>query len=89
MLAYRIARTAWDFALKTGQHEKAENRVEYGTGGTGAGVWKPAKKATAKARTATKAAPKKAAKGRNSRPAARKAAPKKTTTRRRAVRGSK
>jgi hypothetical protein len=74
MLAYRIARTAWDFALKTGQHEKASNRVEYGTGGTGRGVWKPARKAkVTKARTTkAKAAPK-----RNSKPAARKA----TTTR--------
>lgn len=43
MLKYRIARTAWDFAMRTGQHEVAENRVEYGTGGTGAGTWKPAK----------------------------------------------
>ena len=97
MLQYRIARTAWDFALKTDQHEKAENRVEYGTGGTGAGIWKPAKRKAAPA--ATKAKPK----GRNSRPAARKPAvkatparkpavkpkAKATTTRRRAVRRSK
>lgn len=50
MLVYRIARTDWDFALKTGQHEKSENRVEYGTGGTGAGTFKRAgaKKSTAK-----------------------------------------
>lgn len=32
MLVYRIARTAWDFAIRTGQHEAATNRVEYGTG---------------------------------------------------------
>jgi hypothetical protein len=57
MLRYRIARTAWDFALRTGQHEKAENRVEYGTGDTGNGTFKRAKKAT-KATKAT-AAPKK------------------------------
>jgi hypothetical protein len=44
MLKYRVSRTAWDFAMRTGQHEKAGNRVEYGTGGTGAGTWKPAKK---------------------------------------------
>lgn len=42
MLAYRIARTAWDFAMRTGQHDKAENRAEYGQGGTGRGVWKSA-----------------------------------------------
>lgn len=61
MLRYRISRTAWDFALRTGQHEKAGNRVEYGTGGTGQGVWKPAKKssgsktkATAKKKTSRK-----------------------------------
>jgi len=44
MLKYRIARTAWQFALQTGQHEKAENRVTYGTGGTGEGKFKPAKR---------------------------------------------
>lgn len=31
MLRYRISRTAWDFAMKTGQHEKSDNRAEYGT----------------------------------------------------------
>jgi hypothetical protein len=35
MLMYRIHRTLFDFAVQTGQHEKSENRVEYGTGGTG------------------------------------------------------
>lgn len=68
MLRYRIARTAWDFALKTGQHEKSENRAEYGTAGTGAGTFKrkgnstkttTAKKTTTKATKAKKAAPKK------------------------------
>jgi hypothetical protein len=49
MLKYRISRTAWDFAMRTGQHEKSENRAEYGSG-TGR---KPAKKATA-TRTAAK-----------------------------------
>jgi hypothetical protein len=34
MLQYRISRTAWDFAMKTGQHEKSTNRAEYGTQGT-------------------------------------------------------
>lgn len=61
MLRYRIARTAWDFALKTGQHEKAENRVEYGTGGTGQGIYKPAKKGNSRT-TARKSTSKPAAK---------------------------
>jgi hypothetical protein len=93
MLAYRIARTAWDFALKTGQHEKAENRVEYGTGGTGAGIWKPARKAKAAAKTTrttkqtpkprtTKAQPKPKRQTTTRRTTTRKG----TTTRRKAVR---
>jgi hypothetical protein len=45
MLRYRIARTDWQFAMQTGQHEKSENRAEYGTAGTGAGTFKPAKAA--------------------------------------------
>lgn len=53
MLVYRIARTAWDFAMRTGQHEKSENRVQYGSGGTGQGVWKP-KKGNSKATKTTK-----------------------------------
>jgi hypothetical protein len=32
MLRYRIARTLWDFVIKTGQHDKATNRITYGTG---------------------------------------------------------
>lgn len=32
MLRYRISRTKFDFAIKTGQHEIATARVEYGTG---------------------------------------------------------
>jgi hypothetical protein len=55
MLAYRISRTAWDFAMRTKQHDAADNRVKYGTGGTGQGVWKPAK--ARKAGSARKAAP--------------------------------
>jgi hypothetical protein len=43
MLKYRTARTAWQFAIQTGQHEKAENRVTYGEGGTGAGIFKRTK----------------------------------------------
>lgn len=41
MLRYRISRTAWDFAMKTGQHEKSTNRATYGEGTRKA----PAKKA--------------------------------------------
>jgi hypothetical protein len=64
MLVYRIARTDWDFALKTGQHEKSENRVEHGTGGTGAGTFKRAgsKKSTAKSNSTAKASTKATAK---------------------------
>jgi hypothetical protein len=64
MLRYRISRTLWDFAMRTGQHEKAKNRVEYGTGGTGEGVFKPRKAKAAssrkaKTKTKTKASSKK------------------------------
>jgi len=68
MLRYRIARTAWDFAMRTGQHESASNRVEYGTGGTGMGVWKPAKRKASKTAPATR----KSSKGRKTKTAARK-----------------
>jgi hypothetical protein len=57
MLRYRISRTAWQFAVQTGQHESSTNRVEYGTGGTGTGTFKRAKagrKATTKAATTRK-----------------------------------
>jgi hypothetical protein len=37
-LRYRISRTAWDFAKRTGQHEPSQNRAVYGEGGTGIGV---------------------------------------------------
>lgn len=37
-LRYRISRTAWDFAKRTGQHEPSQNRATYGEGGTGIGV---------------------------------------------------
>lgn len=61
MLRYRISRTAWDFARQTGQHEPSENRVEYGQGGTGEGLWKPAKKSSA-SKTKTASAKKSTAK---------------------------
>ena len=67
MLRYRISRTAFDFAIRTGQHEPSTNRVTYGTGGTGNGTYKPkgaksARKASKpKAKKATAKAPHKAA----------------------------
>jgi hypothetical protein len=45
MLKYRIARTLWDFCLKTNQHDKATNRIEYGTGPNAKPKSKRAKKA--------------------------------------------
>jgi hypothetical protein len=50
MLAYRISRTAWDFAMRTGQHEKSENRAEYG-----ASMGRKPTKATTPTRKAAKA----------------------------------
>lgn len=80
MLRYRISRTAFDFAVRTGQHEPSDNRVEYGTGGTGNGVFKrggskgkskgaqsrskPARKQTAKKSVRKPAGRKKGGKGR-------------------------
>lgn len=58
MLEYRIARTAWQFAVQTGQHEVAENRVTYGTGGTGNGNYKPVKKNARASKPAAKPKPK-------------------------------
>lgn len=60
MLRYRISRTAWDFAMKTGQHQASTNRVEYGTGGTGNGS---ATKQVAKKRTKAAAKPQEARRG--------------------------
>jgi hypothetical protein len=73
MLRYRIARTDWQFALQTGQHEIATDRAEYGTAGTGEGTFKrgkaapakksggkrgrPAKKSAGRAKSASKATP--------------------------------
>ncbi len=55
MLRYRISRTAFDFAIRTGQHEPSTNRVEYGTGGTGNGTFKPKKAVKAPKPAAKKA----------------------------------
>lgn len=38
-LRYLISRVAFDFAVKTGQHEPSANRAQYGTGGTGTGAF--------------------------------------------------
>ena len=73
MLRYRISRTAFDFAVRTGQHEPSDNRVEYGTGGTGNGTFKHAK--------AKKSAPKA-----SSKPKAKKTTPKATRQARRTQR---
>lgn len=68
MLRYRISRTAFDFAVRTGQHEPSDNRVTYGTGGTGEGVFKRkgkgnSKPASSKKASASKPAKKQARKG--------------------------
>ena len=58
MLRYRISRTAWDFAMKTGQHEKSTDRVEYGSNAASKPARRQtnpsARKATGSPRTATK-----------------------------------
>jgi hypothetical protein len=46
-LRYLISRNAWAYAMATGQHQPSSNRQEYGTGGTGTGVFK--RKGTRKA----------------------------------------
>lgn len=56
MLRYRISRTAWDFAMKTGQHQKSTDRAEYGTGGTGTGAATKPQKAKATPRATRKPA---------------------------------
>lgn len=59
MLKYRIARTLWDFVRLTEQHEIAENRIEYGTGGNGnSKTRKPVRKASTKTGTAKRGRPK-------------------------------
>lgn len=77
MLRYRISRTAWDFALRTGQHEAAANRVEYGTGGTGEGVFKRRKSGSAKKATAKKSSKKSGTKKSTAKKSGRKSASRK------------
>jgi hypothetical protein len=67
-LSYRISKTAWDFAVKTGQHKASNKRAEYGTAGTsnndrerfGMAQRAKVKKSTPKAKKAAPAAAKKA-----------------------------
>lgn len=66
MLRYRIARTDWQFAMQTGQHEKSENRAEYGTAGTGEGTFKRGK--TSSSTPAKRGRPAKKASGRAQKP---------------------
>jgi hypothetical protein len=66
-LRWRISRTAWDFAMRTGQHEASSNRVEYGTGGTGTGAFK--RKKTGGRQSASKAPARKAAQKSTRKPA--------------------
>lgn len=93
MLMYRINRTAWEFAKATGQHEPSGNRVEYGTGGTGEGVWVPAddrpvkKRASAKRSTAKRGATTRKATGK--RAAAQRGSQKAAGTRNKKASGSK
>jgi len=47
-LKYRINRTKWDFAMRTGQHSAATNRVEYGSGDHAKATKKANRKATSK-----------------------------------------
>lgn len=67
MLKYRIARTAWEFAMRTEQHDKAEGRATYGEGGTGFGIFTrktTRKPAARKPATRSQAKPKPARRGR-------------------------
>lgn len=89
MLKYRISRIMWQYALKTGQHAPSPNRAEYGTAGTGTGVYRKGKggRAAVKASGGTKgrgrgktAAPAKKATGGKSTP--RKAGRKKAGSKR-------
>jgi len=89
-LRYRISRVMWHFAIQTGQHQTSENRAEYGTAGTGEGVFKR-KRTTRTTTTRTKAAqtaPKRrgrppGSKNKPKAPVRRGRPPKATTTRRR------
>jgi hypothetical protein len=88
MLKWRISRTLWDFAMRTGQHEASANRVVYGTGGTGEGVFKRAK--AGRAQSGSKPAAKKTGAKAGRKPASRqKPAQKPTGAKRGRPKGSK
>jgi hypothetical protein len=53
LLRYRVNRTKWEFATRTGQHEASDARVEYGTGEY-AQQSKKAKRSAARKPTASK-----------------------------------
>lgn len=62
-LRYRVNRTKWEFATRTGQHEKSENRIEYGSGAYAQRNKKaPRKAASKKSGTKAKVGAKKGAK---------------------------
>ena len=66
-LRYRVNRTKWEFATRTGQNEKSENRIEYGSGAYAqrnkkASRPKASKKATPKAKAGAKKGAKKKSK---------------------------
>jgi len=61
LLRYRVNRTKWEFATRTGQHEASENRIEYGTGDF-AQASKKGKRKTAKPKVSTKKTTKKSTK---------------------------
>jgi hypothetical protein len=75
LLRYKINQTRWRFGIQTGQHEKSENRVEYGTGEYATvKKKKPARKPRATTTRATKTTTaRKAANGRASTTAAARA----------------
>jgi hypothetical protein len=56
LLRYRVNRTKFEFARRTGQHESSANRVQYGTGDY-ASASKPKRKAPARKAPAAKAKP--------------------------------
>jgi hypothetical protein len=55
MLRYRLNRTKFDFATRTGQHTSATNRVDYGSGKYAKPSKSSKSKATPKAKASTKA----------------------------------
>lgn len=62
MLKYRLNRTKFEFATRTGQHAKGTNRVTYGEGEYAAATKKAARKAKSSAKKSTASPAKKKAK---------------------------